>query len=219
MSEAFEPERRRNPGMIVAIVVAVLVLAVIGATAGYFAAGDSRNVANNGQSPTPTGPTGDPSPTEVEPSFEPPTAAPTSSQPQAGFPLPDLVNTDFQEARRKVRELGLGWRLVFGTPGDDSKVDRTDPAAGANVRRGRTVTLYVRGQAPPATIPNVVGLPCNQGAGQVVDHGLYPEYPTGRIGQVQKMEPEPSDMTLRWNDRVKLFCGAAPPTPTAAPSP
>lgn len=217
MSEAFEPERRRNPGMIAAIVVAVLVLAVVGATAGYFAAGDARNVANNGGSPTPPGPTSDPSPTQVEPSFEPPTAAPTSSQPQAGFPLPNLVDTDFQEARKKVRELGLGWRLVFGTPGDDSKVDRTDPAAGVNVRRGRTVTIYVRGPAPPATIPNVIGVACNQAAGLVVDHGLYPEYPTGRNGRVQQMDPEPSEMTLKWNDRVKLFCSNAPPT--ASPSP
>jgi hypothetical protein len=217
MSEAFEPPpRRASPGVIGAIVVAVLVLAVIGATAGYFAAGNTRNVGQPDGSTTPSTPAV--SLTTDEPSFEPPTSSPTSSQPQNGFPLPNLVDADFQEARTKVRELGLGWRLVFGSTGDDNKVDRTDPAAGTNVLRGRTITLYVRGPAPAATIPNVVGLPCSQAAGLVVQHGLYPEYPTGRSGRATQQAPDSNDLTLKWNDRVKLYCGTMP-SPTAQSSP
>jgi len=214
MTDEFEQPRRTRPGVVGAIVVAVLVLAVVGATAGYFAAGEPRNTAGGTD---PTSPTTS-APTTTPPiTTDTPTAGPTAGSPGTpGFALPNLVGQDFQDARRKVRELGLGWRLVFRDSGDDKTVGSTVPGPGIQVRRGVTVTLYVRGKAPEATIPGVVGLPCNQAAGIIVDQGLYPQYPTGRAGVVQKQEPEAGGgTTVQWNDQVKIYCGAASPSPSS----
>jgi hypothetical protein len=217
MTDTLEPQRRTRPGTIAAIAVAVLVLAVIGATAGYFAAGNPRNsAADTGTTPPATS---TPTPLESTPTNTPTTADPTTNTPSAGVPgfaLPNLVGQDFEDARRKLRELGLGWRLVFGQSGDDKTVGSTTPRAGSPVRRGTTVTLNVRGQAPVATIPGVVGIACTQAAALIVDHGLYPQYPTGRTGTVYKQEPEAGGTTtVRWNDQVKIYCGTASPNPTS----
>lgn len=126
-----------------------------------------------------------------------------------------MSNVDFELARRRLRDLRLGVTLVFGL-GDDRTVSRTEPAAGRTVRRGINVTVFVRGGAPYATVPGVMGVPCNQAGALVADHGLFPEYPTGRAGVVLKMDPAPGGDKARWNEKVRLFCGIPTPTTTSA---
>ncbi|HZN18801.1 MAG TPA: PASTA domain-containing protein [Micromonosporaceae bacterium] len=213
--EQTEQPPRRRPGIVAAVIVGVLVLAVVGGAVGWLAAGDATDVAD---------PVGTSAPPTVEPTA--PTAAPTSSQPTAAsaapsgqptgtFALPDVTGLDFQQARRQLRDLKLGVQLVFASEGEDTKVDRTEPAAGVTVQRGVTVKIYVSGRAPLATVPGVAGLACTDAAAIVVDHGLFPRYPTGRLGTVWDQDPEPGTGTLRWNDQVTLWCAVASPTATA----
>jgi beta-lactam-binding protein with PASTA domain len=124
------------------------------------------------------------------------------------FALPDLSPLDFVAARAKVRELKLGWRLVFEGTATDNGVRASEPAAGTQVKRGDTVKIFVKGAAPLATVPNVVGRSCEEAAGLVVESGLYPAYPAGRSGKVVSQTP-PADAppTLRWNDELKITCG------------
>lgn len=223
MSDGNVPDqpRRFNKGLAAAIATAVVVLAVIGATAGWLLAGTGgKNTAD----PTDVTPSATPStePPIAEPSTEP-TGRPSATAPAGGFSLPDVSNVDFKQARQRLRELGLGVQLYFGPSGTDTTVERTQPAAGQTVRRGTTIKVYVRGAAPVATVPSVLGLSCNQGGSIVADHGLTPEYPTGRTGVVLRQDPEPPTDSVRWNDRVRLYCGIRPATPTptttAVPTP
>jgi len=124
--------------------------------------------------------------------------------------LPDLAGLDFQAARAKVRELKLGWLLVFEGTENDPTVRATEPAATATVSKGITIKIFVKGSAPLATVPDVKGLDCPQAADLIVDHGLYPQYPSGRSGVVLTQTPTASDpQTLHWNDQVELACGQA----------
>jgi hypothetical protein len=70
--------------------------------------------------------------------------------------------------------------------------------------------------APYATIPGVVGLPCGQAGSLVADHGLFPEYPSGRAGVVIRTDPEPAPDRLRWNEKLRVYCSNAPPPSSPA---
>lgn len=145
-----------------------------------------------------------------------PTAAPTlSSEPSPAESLrplvmPDLVGQDFVAARRTLRGLQLGVQLVFADQGDDSSVRATDPPAGAPVPKGITVKVYVRGAAPELSPPDLVGEPCNDAGHEAADAGLYPQYPSGRAGVVTAEDPSPGAADVRWNDTIKVYCGATP---------
>jgi hypothetical protein len=202
--ESFEPEEPRgwSPVAVALIATLVLLLGLGGAIYGIEAA--------NRRTPT-TEPSNIPQvfPT---PTSRPvtPTSTPTETPgPSDAFPVPDVTTVDFQTARKKIRELRLGWQLVFeGTDAADGSVRATEPAAGAPVKKGTTVKIFVRGAAPSATVPGVVGLPCDQAAGIIVEQGLYPQYEAGRQGVVQSQSPSASDpQTLHWNDRVRITCG------------
>ncbi|MEV1289751.1 PASTA domain-containing protein [Micromonospora sp. NPDC049679] len=210
----------RSPGrprLIAAGAAGLLLLSAIGAIGGWLLADPGRdNPSKNAGGVASGSPT--PALTSVTPSraaTAPVTASPVrpsaaTERPQSGqFVLPDMVGVDFEPARRQMRALGLGVQLVFAASGDDRGVERTEPAGGVMVRRGVTVKVHVGGAAPAATVPSVTGVSCADAAALVVDHGLYPEYPTGRSGRVVRQDPDPSG-ERQWNDRVKLFCGAAP---------
>jgi hypothetical protein len=133
-----------------------------------------------------------------------------TSPPATGdtFGLPDLAGQDFQAARAKVRELKLGWRLVFEGTEADPIVRATDPKANTAVKSGDTIKILVKGAAPLATVPDVRTMPCADAASKIVDQGLYPDYPTGRVGVVLTQIPSSSDpQTLHWNDQVRISCG------------
>ena len=90
-------------GLIAAISVAVLVLAVIGATAGWLIADRpaSEQVPGSG-TPTPDASTAEPS----QPPIAEPSAVPTSGAANTGgFTLPDVRTMDFEQARRRLRDL------------------------------------------------------------------------------------------------------------------
>ncbi len=210
-----EPQAQRSrKGLVTAIVAAVLGLAVIGATAGWLLA---DRTAGDGSTPPPT--SSPATPGESEPPVAEPSVVPTAaSVTPAGFPLPDVRDTDFEQARKRLRSLNLGVQVFFAASGDDRTVERTVPPGGQLVRQGITVKLYVRGKAPLATVPSVLGLPCNQAGSIVADHGLTPQYPTGRQGVVVRQDPEATDLTVHWNQTVRLYCGtpvSASPKPSS----
>jgi hypothetical protein len=207
--EEYEPEEPRgwSPLAVALIATLVLLLGLGGALFGINVADRNKQVATDQILPQ-----GMPTQTVPDPSLPaattPPPAGDTSALP---FALPDLAGMDFQEARAKVRELKLGWRLVFEGSGTDATVRTTDPEASTMVKRGDTVKILVKGGAPLATVPGVSTLPCSQAATIIVDQGLYPEYETGREGVVLSQTPSSSDpQTLHWNDLVKIRCGTAP---------
>ncbi|MGK5737651.1 PASTA domain-containing protein [Micromonospora sp. URMC 103] len=195
--------------------VAVL-LAAIGATVGWRLAGEG-DVPEDRPLAAPSA-TGGPS---ASPSHRPtparttPAAPRTSAATASGLSVPPVIGSDFVEARDELHDRKLGWRLVFGA-GAGRTVERTDPAVGAPVRRGTTVTLYVSGPAPDTEVPDVVGDGCDDVAEELGEQGLYPRYPTGRSGRVVRQEPT-AGAVARWNDQVGVWCGAensvTPPTP------
>jgi hypothetical protein len=207
-----------SPFAVALIATLVLLLGLAGALFGINVANKNKAVAGSTPLPqvVPTVPIEPSTPVPTATPTDTPTAAPTTppaTSPPAGdtFALPDLGSQDFQAARTKVRDLKLGWRLVFEGTGSDARVRVTEPAAGAMVKRGDTVKIVVRGGAPLATVPGVKGLACEQAAALIVDQGLYPAYQTGHDGVVLSQVPESSDpQTLHWNDQVKISCGKAP---------
>jgi hypothetical protein len=202
--ETYEPDEPRgwSPVAVALIATLVLLLGLGGAIYGIEAAGRRTPAAEPSNVPQVF-----PTPTSRPVT---PTATPTATPgPSDSFPVPDVTAVDFQTARRTIRELRLGWQLVFeGTDAADGSVRATEPAAGTPVKKGTTIKIFVRGAAPPATVPGVTGLPCGQAASIIVEQGLYPQYETGRQGVVLSQAPSASDpQTLRWNDRVRISCG------------
>ncbi|MEU9505626.1 PASTA domain-containing protein [Micromonospora sp. NPDC048170] len=189
--------------------LAVVLLAAVGATGGWILAGEDdpapRPPAAAESLPT----TATPGAARSTPGRSAPSAPRTTAPSRStGLTVPAVVGEDFTDARAELREKRLGWRLVFGT-GTGTKVERTSPEAGTEVGPGRTVTLYVSGPAPAATVPDVVGDKCGDAADELVDEGFYPEYRTGRKGTVSRQEPA-GDGAARWNDQVSIWCGDAP---------
>jgi PASTA domain len=203
-----------SPFAVSAIALLVLLLGAGGAVFGIYVA--NKNATSSlgpgplsTPTPGPTGPTSGPTPTPTPT----PTAAgtPTPTPTPDSFALPDLSRMDFQAARQAVRNLNLGWQLIFeGTEGPDT-VRATDPAAGATVHKGLTVHIYVTGPAPLAQVPDVQGKECIDAAAAIVDAGLYPDYgTTGKQGPVTSQTPLASDPPkLHWNDIVHIVCGPA----------
>jgi len=214
--EEFEPEEPRgwNPFAVASIATLVLLLGLGGALFGISVADKNKKAAAGTlpdsvatipvEPPPTTTPPASPSPS--------PTASPTPSpSPSASpdrFVLPGLADLDFQVARTRVRDLKLGWSLVFEGPGTDATVRTTDPTPGSTVKRGDTIKIYVRGTAPLAMVPAVTGLTCDHAADLIVDAGLYPTYTTGRTGTVLSQSTQATDLsTLRWNDHLSITCG------------
>lgn len=196
--------------------LAVFLLAVIGGSVGWLLAGRPDGSASPGPGvSTPVEPSGEPS-TDTPRTTVP--ARPTRAYPGSatGLTVPELVGTDFAEARQELRDRKLGWRLVFGD-GTGRSVERTSPEPGTPVRRGVTVTLWVAGPAPDVPVPGLIGQDCAHAADDLVEAGLYPRYRTGRRGTVTAQEPA-ADTSARWNDQVALTCGDTPP-PSVAPTP
>jgi PASTA domain len=204
--EQYEPEPPRgwSPLTVALIASLVLLLGLAGAIFGINAAKRTDSTTNLPQSFPSTTALSTPSPT--------PSASPS---PTPGvFGLPNVVGLDFQAARKTLIDLKLGVSLIFeDTAEGDSTVRVTAPAPGTPVRRGITVKIYVKGPAPKATVPGVTGLPCSQAASLIVEHGLFPDYQTGRTGVVTQQSPESGDSELRWNDKVKIWCDATPSSP------
>jgi beta-lactam-binding protein with PASTA domain len=212
------PPRRPSVGLLAGLGAMVAVLAAVGAVGGWWLAGSGGGQQSLRPTPSATAPTAGQSTSPTRSATATPTTAATAAPSDKQFVLPNFVGQDFEQVRRALRERGLGWRLVFATSGDDSSVERTQPVAGMPVRRGQTVTVFVRGMAPPVVVPDLVGQPCRQAQASLVDRGLYPQYPSGHEGRVGRQEPAGST-ELRWNDRVLIYCEVAPVVPSYSIAP
>lgn len=143
-------------------------------------------------------------PATPSPTVTTPSPTPTATVPPDAFALPKLDGMNFKDARAKVRELKLGWTLVFQATGNDQTVKESTPPAGTLVQKGTTITIVVKGAAPPAVVPVISGKQCAVAADMIVDAGLYPDYKTAaRTGIVQLAPPQ---VGLRWNDKMSLTC-------------
>jgi hypothetical protein len=211
-----EPPKRPRAGLLAGVAAAVVVLAAGGAAGGWLLAGSGKNNQAGG---TPSTSPGSQSASSSPVDRPTPATSPSASTPPAAgeFALPNVIGQDFVDARKALRNLKLGVQVTFGENGSAGSVIRTAPAPGSAVHAGITVRLRVAGDAPPATVPGVVGMGCAE-AGQVIaDHGLEPQYSPGKAGKVLRQDPQPPG-DLRWNDKVKLYCGN-PADSTASSSP
>ncbi|MFG1657848.1 PASTA domain-containing protein [Micromonospora chersina] len=198
--------------------LAAVLLAVIGASGGWVLAGEpDRPTAPPAAAPTVSSVEATtPAAALPSPADDRPTGTRTTTA--AGLTVPQVVGTDFEQARRELRDRKLGWRLVFGS-GSGRAVERTSPEPGTPVKRGVTVTLWVAGPAPAVQVPDLVAQSCSDAADDLVAAGLYPRYRTGRQGPVTAQDPA-GGSSARWNDPVTLTCGDEPTTtPTASPLP
>jgi hypothetical protein len=189
----------------------VIVLAAVGATGGWLLGrADRDNQAAAGAGSSPPGRLLSPSPAFSSPASEVPSyAEPSQSEPDVpsagGFPLPNVVGTDFVEARQRLRELRLGVQVEFDGDGDGRTVQRTRPAPGHEVHPGITVRLQVQGEPPTLQVPRLVGMSCLEAGRLAADSGLVPRYKPRKVGRVTRQDPRPY-ATARWNDKVTLVC-------------
>ena len=184
----------------------VLVLGLGGFLFGHFSADSGVDAGPEAKAALTQPPTEAPAP-----SFRastPQALVPALTQGPTSFELPDLATVDFMTARATVRDLKLGWSLVFEGSGDSAAVRVTEPAAGTFVTRGLTVKIYVMGVAPLVAVPEVRDLSCSGAGDRIVDSGMYPQYDNGRVGSVTWQAPVPTAQPiLRWNDLVTIHCG------------
>lgn len=197
--------------MTAAFVSTLLLLGIVGWSAGWVAAGselerqgqiDPTTTTQASKPPT-SSPT--PRPTASPATVETPTGTPSR---EGQFDMPDLVNKDFRVARLEARSKKLGVNVVFNERSirANGTVVSTNPVAGVLVFPGVTITLRVAGPAPRVYVPEIVGKPCGEGRDAVLEAGLkIKEYPSGEKGNVTKVEPAPGE-PLFWNGEVRIFC-------------
>ena len=177
--------------------------------------------ANNQETKSPprfVAPSPSPSPspsTSLSPS---PSPSPSVARRADAFEMPDLVNKEFRTARIEALSRKLGVNVVFNERSGKANgtVVRTNPAAGVLIFPGLTILLYVVGPPPTVSVPQVVGLLCDEAKIRILDAGLkISAYPSGTRGTLTQVEPS-AGTTLNWNDSVSLHCGT-PSTPMPAP--
>ncbi|MFI6758260.1 PASTA domain-containing protein [Micromonospora sp. NPDC050417] len=220
-SSVEQSDRPNRAAMVAGAAVATVVLATVGAIGGWaLAKSDGSEPLNQaGPSATVTAEPTSSKTSKPRPSTSTPSAGKTTASVPAGqFALPDLTGQSFERVRQDLRDRGLGWQLIFGKDGENPAVLRTDPPAGANVRKGTAVKVFVAGAAPLADVPEVVALSCNEAKTQIVDAGFEPAYPNGKNGLVVRQEPRPGAQ-LRWNEKVVIYCGNLPTTLPDQPTP
>jgi hypothetical protein len=193
-----------SPAAVAAFLTTLLVLAVVGWSVGWLAAGTDLAGHDLNASASPSTPGSRP------PSSAPPSPSPSAS-PGKPFGMPKLVGLKFREARQKAFDLKLGVTIHFNEPGNlqPGTVAKTYPDEGILVRTGYTIVLYVTGPAPKVTVPVVAGKSCGEGKDALIEAGLrIDSYPSGDKGRVVKTDP-PALTEVTWNDAVKVYCSQA----------
>lgn len=200
--------------MTAAFVTTLLLLGIVGWSAGWVAAGNELEYQGQVDPTTSTQASKQPtsSPTPSRPAASPsgaPTGNPTVTPSREGqFEMPDLVNKDFRVARLEARAKKLGVNVIFGERSSraNGTVVSTNPVKGLLVFPGVTITLRVAGPAPQVFVPEIVGKSCAEGRDTVLDSGLkIKEYPSGEKGNVTRVDPAQGS-PLHWNDEVRIFC-------------
>ena len=132
--------------------------------------------------------------------------------------LPDWTGRTKDEAEAQARGLGLGFEVAEERhdPGlAVSRVLQQEPAAGTNVRRGRTVRVVVSLGGKTLTVPRLVGQPGRQADLKLRREGLQPGW-DARLhddevleGQVIAQSPAPDSLSVP-GERVHLLVSAGP---------
>ncbi|BCJ65432.1 hypothetical protein GCM10009779_18630 [Polymorphospora rubra] len=146
-----------RPAMLAGAAVLTVVLAVVGASAGWAVAGsESDSNANPGPTPSATS-SQSTSPDEQEKPTESPTPSPSarSSEPPSSIPMPDVLGMDCAEAVEELEEAGLRPpNLLIGR----GTVTRQSPEADVQVSRGQTVLITCSpGNLPGGPSPSSSG--------------------------------------------------------------
>jgi serine/threonine-protein kinase len=140
--------------------------------------------------------------------------------------VPNVVNQDVNDARAALQDEGFKVNVV--TKQDDSqpanRVLKQDPAAGAKVPKGSTVTLTVAGGKTKVTVPNVVGQDQDTAIDTIGKAGLIPRRVTEAsstvaAGDVIRTSP-PGGTQVDKGSTVTVVVSSGPqPTTTSSTSP
>ena len=105
-----------------------------------------------------------------------------SQEPRALVRVPSVVNQRAEVARNRIEDLGLEVRTETRESNRDAgTVLDQDPAGGASVRAGSTVTLTVARERGRVSVPEIVGLPLAQAEEVLRGAGL-------RAGPAERMD-------------------------------
>lgn len=142
------------------------------------------------------------------------------------FELPDWEGDPITAVRLEADSLGLDLdeEPEFSTDVPEDSVVRTDPEAGAQVREGDTITVFVSGGEETVAVPALVGQTRNEANITLTQAGL-------RLGSVEEeFSDRPAGTVIRsspatgtevpLDSQVDLVLSRGPePTPTPAPTP
>ena len=106
---------------------------------------------------------------------------------------------------------------------EQGQVFRQDPLAGANVRRGDTVTYWVSAGKPQSTVPDLANLTQADAELKLADAGLVASVttePSATVptGSVIRQDPPAGEKVAR-GSTVNITVSSGSPSPTASPSP
>ena len=109
--------------------------------------------------------------------------------------VPHLLGLSQIDAGTALNTVGLELRVI----GSGSRVVKTVPAAGAKIRRGSTVVLYMENQEPhTAVVPYVQGMSVVQAIRAITDAGLNIRLTGGSVGNenatAESMSAEPGEV-------------------------
>ncbi|MGO9144284.1 MAG: PASTA domain-containing protein [Streptosporangiaceae bacterium] len=134
---------------------------------------------------------------------------------------PDVAGMSVSLARTELSNLGLavrtGARLHSNVP--KGEIIRSDPAAGARVRHGGTVTLVTSLGPVQITVPQVTGMPVAQAEQTLKAAGLTPGTPLGAVspsvpaGEVISTNPVAGTLWPK-NKPVQITVSSGPPLPS-----
>ena len=151
----------------------------------------------------------------------------TTPTPAPGFTLADYRNQTFTAANLDLTQKGLTVTRVdeASTDIERGRVISTEPAAGASVRRGDTVTVHVSTGPPQTSVPRVEGQNLDL-ARQTLDRAklavgrvTYEFSPTAPAATVIRTDPT-EGTPVSENTPVDLVLSQGPePTPTPTPTP
>ena len=90
--------------------------------------------------------------------------------------VPDVAGQDEDAAQKALEKakLVVEAEAKYDDTVEEGKVISTDPAAGAEVKEGTTVKMYVSLGAEPVTVPNLVGMSSEDAANALYAEGLNP---------------------------------------------
>lgn len=199
-----------SPATAAAFATTLIVLGIVGWSAGWLAASSELKGLGTGETPSPSTSRSAPAsatPASPTPVTSRPTATATTLPPNA-IEMPDLLGQKYLDARRAAFGLGLSVNVHFNRSEDEpaGTVVETNPRAGEYVLKGWTISIHVTGAVPQLEVPELIGLPCKKAKDRLIELGLtIGSYPSGEKGAVYKADPV-AGTKLPWNSRVKLYC-------------